>query len=54
MYLLKMDKRECFWGTKFDPSFMLLLNNCQSGPVRDLPLCFPVPPAEICSDSLET
>ena len=54
MYLLKMDKPKCCCGTKFDPSFMLHLNNCQSGPVRNHPVCFPVPLAQICSDSLET
>lgn len=54
MCLLKMGKRKCCWETKFDPSFMLLLSNCQSGPVRGNPICFPVPLAQICSDSLET
>lgn len=33
---------------------MMLLNNFQFGPVRDHPIRFPVPPAQICSGSLET
>lgn len=54
MYLLKLDKRKCCWGTEFDPSFMLLLNNIQSGSVRDHPGRFLVLLAQIRSDSVET
>jgi len=33
---------------------MLLFSNCQSGPVRDHPVFFPVLLVQICSDDLET